>query len=294
MRELAKGELTIDKIARLQKVTPRRVRQLREHEEKNGEQFKLQTERNAVKRIITTEEEQYILEARKKYPLGATMLEDLIERDFKKHIPHNLIQRVLNEKGFGMPLDKKIRRKDWVRYERKHSNSMWHADWAILNGKWFIVYEDDASRKGISWGEFDEATTEHSIEVLKKGLETYGKPREILTGRDIQFYASEAEGKKQGKNRFQFFLKEQGIGHILGRVNHPQTNGKEERLIGTIKQKRKFFKSLDELMHWYNYVKPHLSLNYEELETPAQAFVRKLHHKHRKEIGAKVKMYEKL
>jgi hypothetical protein len=36
---------------------------------------------------------------------------------------------------------------------------------------------------------------------------------------------------------------------------------------------------LDELVHWYNYLKPHMSLNLDELETPAQAYGRKTHHK---------------
>jgi hypothetical protein len=33
---------------------------------------------------------------------------------------------------------------------------------------------------------------------------------------------------------------------------------------------------VDEHVHWHNEVKPHLSLNIEALETPIQAFQRKL------------------
>jgi len=32
---------------------------------------------------------------------------------------------------------------------------------------------------------------------------------------------------------------------------------------------------LQEFVYWYNHVKPHLSLNLEELETPVKAFRRK-------------------
>ncbi|MFH1095358.1 MAG: integrase core domain-containing protein, partial [Candidatus Micrarchaeota archaeon] len=55
----------------------------------------------------------------------------------------------------------------------------------------------------------------------------------------------------------------------------PQTNGKVERLFGTIKQKRKEFPSLEAQFHWYNQVRPHMSLK-DELETPAEAYVRKM------------------
>ena len=106
----------------------------------------------------------------------------------------------------------------------------------------------------------------------------------MLTGRDVQFYISKAEGKKQGKNDFQIFLEEVGIEHVLGKVNHPQTNGKQERLFGTIKRHYHEFGSLDELMEWYNNVRPHMSLDWDNLETPTRAFERKMHHKTREHL----------
>ena len=36
------------------------------------------------------------------------------------------------------------------------------------------------------------------------------------------------------------------------------------------------FDSVEEFIYWYNFVKPHMSLNFDELETPYQAFLRKL------------------
>jgi putative transposase len=280
MRELGKEEMSVGQIAKVQKISPRRVRQLREHLAATGKAFSLKTERIVCRRTITDEERRIVAEAHKKYCLGSTMLERLIERDFGRHIPHNVIQQILAGMGKTKPLGKKVKRKGWVRFERKHSNSMWHTDYTLLKGgKWFICYEDDASRKIVSHGEFDEATTEHAIEVLKKGIATHGKPRQMLTGRDVQFYTSEAEGRTQGKTDFQLFLEKEGIKHILGRVNHPQTNGKEERAFGTVKAKLEHFDgSVDATVHWYNETKPHMSLDYENLETPAQAFIRKMHH----------------
>ncbi len=36
-------------------------------------------------------------------------------------------------------------------------------------------------------------------------------------------------------------IAENGIKHIVGRVNHPQTNGKIERFFGTLEAKIKYF-----------------------------------------------------
>ena len=63
--------------------------------------------------------------------------------------------------------------------------------------------------------------------------------------------------------------------HILARVNHPQTCGKIERFFGGLKAKWEHFDSVDGFVDWYNNRRPHMSLNWEELETPAQAFLRK-------------------
>ena len=43
-----------------------------------------------------------------------------------------------------------------------------------------------------------------------------------------------------------------------------------------IEQKLHLFDSVEEFTEWYNHVKPHMSLNFDELETPYQAFLRKL------------------
>ncbi len=143
---------------------------------------------------------------------------------------------------------------------------------------WLITFEDDASRKIVSWSVFDHATSEHSVEILKEGIKTHARPREVLSGHDAQFYANKAEGKVEIETIFHIFLKEQGIKHIVGGINHPQTNGKQERLFGTMKSKLDEFDSMADLINWYNEIKPHMGLDFDNLETPSQAFVCKMHH----------------
>jgi putative transposase len=169
-------------------------------------------------------------------------------------------------------------RKKWIRYERKYSNSLWHTDWTLIEGMgWLIAYLDDASRFVVGYGLFPEATAEHTIEVLKSAIERHGKPASILTDRGTQFYKAETDARLGGFTQFEGYLIENEIRHVLGRVSHPQTNGKVERLFGTVKRKLPVFENdLDELMTWYNMRRPHMSLNLEEIETPYQAYLRKM------------------
>ena len=208
--------------------------------------------------------------------VNALTLEKVLKHNYGKAIPHNRIHAVLRETGRAMPQPSKQRRRKWVRYEREHSMSLWHTDWKPLSdGRWWIAYLDDASRLVVNHGVFQEATTDNAVSVLEKAVAKYGLPREILTDRGTQFYASEGEGKEKGVSRFESYLTERGVKHILCRVNHPQTNGKLERFYGVYDQKRSQFRGTDEYVRWHNEVKPHLSLDFENLETPIQAFHRK-------------------
>ena len=49
-----------------------------------------------------------------------------------------------------------------------------------------------------------------------------------------------------------------------------------ERFFKTVKDKLGRFESLDRLMEWYNTVRPHMSLNLDVIETPYQAYARKM------------------
>ena len=108
---------------------------------------------------------------------------------------------------------------------------------------------------------------------MKKSFVEYIIPDEILTDHGTQFVA--AKSREKANHKFKEFLATNGVRHILARINHPQTNGKIDSF-GLMEQKLHLFDSLEEFVHWYNYVKPHMSLNFDELETPYQSFLRKL------------------
>lgn len=224
---------------------------------------------------ITAKEIRAVSEAYDRYHVGAVRLRDIMakmEVDISKRRIHQILRTLkLAKRSY-----KKSKRRSWVRFERYNSNSLWHTDWTQIGRMHLIAYIDDASRFVTGWGLFQHATTANSLLVLERAIAAYGAPKAMLTGHDIQFCTSQKRGHKPpAPSEFQDYLKAHGIKHILGRVNHPQTNGKVERLFGTIKGKRKEFPSLEAQFHWYNQVRPHMSLK-EGLETPAEAYVRKM------------------
>ena len=91
-----------------------------------------------------------------------------------------------------------------------------------------------------------------------------------------QFYANFGGMKAVGMSKFQQYLIDRKINHILGRVHHPQTNGKIERFYETFQSKIQHFNSMEEFVIRYNTKRPHMSLNWDQLETPVQAFYKKI------------------
>ena len=224
---------------------------------------------------ITAKEIKAVSEAYDRYQLGAVRLRDIMAK-MKVDLSKRRIHQILRTLKLAKRSYKKSKRRKWVRFERYKSNSLWHTDWTQIGRMHLIAYIDDASRFVTGWGLFQHATAANSVLVLERAIAEYGAPKAMLTGHDVQFCSIQMKTSKLSEpNDFQKFLKANNIKHILGRVNHPQTNGKVERLFGTIKGKRKAFPSLEAQFHWYNQVRPHMSLK-DGLETPAEAYVRKM------------------
>ena len=220
-----------------------------------------------------------ILEVHKEQKSGARRLETIIEHRYGRRIPHNSIHQVLLENGLAAEnKQKKIRRKPYIRYEREHSLSAVHLDWhtSKINGKEVCVVLDDSSRFILAGGEFDGATGETSIELVRKVLEDYGKIRkirEVITDHGPQFFANKADKEGNSESKFDAFLTKNDITHILAGVKHPQTNGKIEKWYHTYEKNRKSFDDFDKFLDWYNSTRYHESLDGKHyLQTPEDAF----------------------
>jgi putative transposase len=270
------GERVSD-IARNLSISKRRIEQVYAYYRKTKTPLSLS--RAGRKSVPIKEDEiRIVLLAHQRYRVGALYLKRKIESDYGIHINHDRIQRVLRMNGLSSESPRRWIRRKWVRYERAYSNSLWHVDWYEVKdprwkGMWLIVYEDDASRFIVGYGLFENATSPHAVEVLKQAIAKYGKPKSILSDRGIQFYAVEAEAKEKGLTEFELFLMRNHIRHVLGRVSHPQTNGKVEKLFDEIGRKVKWFSSIDECVGWYNTIKPHGAL---DLKTPIDAYYERM------------------
>jgi transposase InsO family protein len=178
----------------------------------------------------------------------------------------------------------KQRRRTWIRYERRYSNSLWHADWFEEPHEQIILFEDDASRFITGYGVFSNANMVNSNEVLYQAIQSYGTPKQMMTDHGTQFTSLSRETCPDPRqNKFQQLLKHYGIIHIKARVKHPQSNGKVERAGQTIEQLRKHFLNWDDTVYYYNFERPHSSLENGHLRTPYQAFQDKL--RERKKSG---------
>ena len=288
VREKRKGDLTNAEIAESMGVTVRRVQQLwsRYRRVPDHKVLSRQPRRGRpVGGMYGRRELSAVLWAAQASPLGSVELQRIIESHTGIHISNRTIHQILMNAGLAESHPKKSKRRKWIRYEREHSNSLWHTDWKQLDdGRWFLAYEDDASRFVTGYGVFENPTAENALKVLDEAIRNRGKPAAVMTDHGSQFYANEKEAAKRGVSGFEKRLVELGIRQILAGVRHPQTNGKLERLHGEIQRKLPRFESImmrtsdpiDLFMKWYNYDRPHMSLNWDELETPAQAFERKM------------------
>lgn len=274
IREMRKGELSTYHIAKQQRITPRHARRVYRRY-RDVKPYLIDTihiqKPGRKQRSIDEYERHLVVKMYEKMPLCAVKMEKYHEFLGIPRIPHNRIHRILTEAGIAKPIQKKIKRKKWIRYERRHSNSLWHTDFSDAeDGKIVIAYIDDASRKIIGHGKFDNATTDNALLVLNKAIKKHGKPKQVMTDHGAQFCADEEK-----VYRFRETLKGMGIEHIMAAVKRPQSNGKMERWFGSMDRLyRRFEFDLDKFVECYNDM-PHLSLD----TTPNIAYVKKMSRK---------------
>ena len=217
---------------------------------------------------------------RQRTPRGATKLyQGLLRRGV--HIPKMRIYRYAKAQGWVVPNLRKQRPRSYVRYERLHSGSLLHGDYHRTSEQHphCILWEDDASRMILSGGEFPSATTEGAITTLREALQRAREwnleVREVNTDRGTQFFASPSSLGERTEHAFRRFLASVGVRHVVSRVNHPQTNGKLERLWREYDLHRWRFATLEEFIAWNN-GQIHDALWLKVFETPSEAWQRKL------------------
>ena len=178
------------------------------------------------------------------------------------------IAQVLRERGLTVQREK-YKKRTYVRFESPfpmHTIQLDYKTWE--NGTHSIWALDDHSRAILGYRVVEAATTTAVIELMEEVVLRYGAPVRVLTDHGSQF----ATMHKGGTHDFDEWLKKNNIVHAMGRVNHPQSQGKIERSHGTAIIEASYFGPAGTIEEWrstiglwidyYNSRRPHMSLDY--------------------------------
>jgi len=264
--EMKRRQLSVYQIAKQQKINKRHAYRMYTRYLEEGE-LPIPKPPGRKPKEISQEEMDRVRKAHEDNAgAGAIAIEKILQ-DEGISMPHNRIHKILIRAGLAHEQLAKKKRRKYVRYERKHSNSLWHTDWFEYKRWKYILYEDDASRLITGYGMFKKATTENSIKVFDSAIDGWGKPKQVMSDHGTQFCANE-----EREYKFEKHLKGLGVQHIKARVKHPQSNGKLERLVSTTKYLISWFGNIDDAVKFYNEKRQHMSLENGHIRTPLQAF----------------------
>jgi len=209
---------------------------------------------------INSEIENKVVMIRNKTGWGEHKIEDFV------NISHSSIYKILRKNRLTTPSLKKKKRIKYIRWQRKHPNSLWQMDTSDqkIEGRYCFAVIDDCSRYCLGLFALNETSTNSIISALDSVFKIHGKPREILTDNGACF------GLKSKHSRFDRALNRRGIKHIRTAIHSPTTSGKIERFFQTLDKEFKFCNKDAELFRMrYNHFRPHTSL---EKKVPAEIY----------------------
>ena len=210
---------------------------------------------------VTLEIEKQIIDFRKSTGWGAKKIKEALKLDLHP----DTINQVLKKNNLTRKDGNRGQRVKYVRFQRKHANSLWHIDDSEFGKKGKIIAViDDSTRYLIGLIHVPTVTTLVVTEFLDDLIKKFGTPKQIISDNGSPY------GLKSKYSKFDIWCRRRGIKHIRTRVKRPQTNGKVERIFGTIDKEIKFCKNDLELFRYrYNHLRPHESLF---SKTPASQF----------------------
>ena len=202
------GKITVKWAANHLKITPRRFKQIYAKYKTTNTIPTIGQNLGRPKKSITPQTIETIKQAYEKYQLNAVYLKKIIYAQQKITISQGTIHEVLlNLKYARHQPSKQKRRAPWIRYERKHSLSLIHTDWHhCANGKYLCTMLDDASRKIVAAGEFDNETIENALVILKRAqheCRVWYSIKAVLTDHGTQFFANKRDVKGFAVHEFE-------------------------------------------------------------------------------------------
>lgn len=215
------------------------------------------------------EVEALLLADRKAHPTwGAPKLCKRLEHKGIQPPPIRTANRIL--KRAGMINTRKVPREELIHFERSRPNELWQIDHKrAIHGRWArrtvpFVVEDDCTRYCVGLRALPDKGLISTWGALWEIFGEFGLPESILSDNDQIFHGT------VGPSQFEARLMRLGIRVLHGRPYHPQTQGKVERLNGTLERdllRDGYFTSCEELQsgfdrfrYDYNFERPHEAL----------------------------------
>lgn len=205
---------------------------------------------------ITPEVEKEVISLRNKTGWGQEKLYHLLSH---LDISEMSIKRIIKKHKLCKDTKTRGKRIKWVRWQRKHPNSLWQIDHTDEQNRfncYTLSVVDDCSRYSLALVKLNSVTTNVVTHILDGLIEIHGTPREILTDN------GGAYGLNSNHSKFDRWCKRRGIRHIRTKIHSPTTNGKVERLFKTMDEELEFCgNDIERFRMRYNQFRPHSSLN---------------------------------
>lgn len=262
-------------------ISRRRVQQLTKDYRDTGEIPELETPGRKPYADHPGDLEARILELHRTLDVGAVVINHILGTRDVLSIAANHVHAILQEHDHVTENPNKHgRRQPWVRSERDYSLVTAHLRWFHNSrDQWVLAIKDDASRFIFDIIGKDARSAARSVELLdgvRREYETEVLILEVITDHGSEFVNTRQDDQPDLNHTLEGYLQKHGIEHTLWKVGRPQSKGKLERFYQTYEKQRWRFETIDEFLHFYNDVCPHMSLLWDELETPTEAFDRLL------------------
>ncbi len=212
-----------------------------------------------IRRKITPKIENKIINLRNKTGWCAEKIESFVE------VGHTSINKILQKNRLTNPNPKRKKRLKYIRWQRKHPNSLWQMDVSDqkIKDKYCFAVIDDCSRYCLGLFDLNRVTTSVVTQILDELARVHGYPKEILTDNGNVF------GLRSKHSKFDRWCRRRGIKHIRTAIHSPTTTGKIERFFKTLASELKFCKCPEDFRMRYNHIRPHTSL---EKKSPASVY----------------------
>lgn len=167
---------------------------------------------------------------------GFKRIQDLLKQKHLVIVTRKQIRKELKEAGLLESCDSSFDREEQPakgtrRFEAAYPGEIWQMDVTYVYISripvlYLVVIIDDYSRYCIAGELVRDQRAETLIAVLHNAVTAYGAPKKLLTDQGSGFYSWSRE-----QTRFQEYLDDQRIEHVVAEPHSPQTQGKVERLI---------------------------------------------------------------